>query len=253
MIKTLTLIAAGAICAFGSSITTNNGDPGTTPTDLFDIANGTVINSSSPVIDGYDIRDMFGGTFGTGSEQGVVLFKDINTNPWPVSNNPADYFVTFTTAHPVSVAGFTLYLADDFNGTADRTVSKVQFFEAGNPTALANITVLGAGQTNYLSTYGSDNIQVNGTFQSVTASTFTIVLTSNPLAAATSDGPRVFELDAVAGTKGQNTPEPSTLLLASAGILGLLITRKLNGGGPGRLPDHIRRARESRQLWDLLI
>jgi len=236
MIKTLTLVAACAISAFGSSITTNGGDPGTTPTDLFDIANGTVIDSSSPVIDSFDIRDMFGGTFGTAAEgPGVVLFKDINDNPWPVSNNPADYFVTFTTANPVTVAGFTLYLADDFNSKANRTVSRVQFFEAGNPVALADITVLGAGQTNYKSVYGSDNIQVNGSFHSVTASTFTIVMTDNPLAPATADGPRVFELDAVEGEgiQAENVPEPSTLLLASLGILGLLIARKLGSGRAG--------------------
>jgi hypothetical protein len=235
MIKTLTLIVVCALGAFGSSITASSGDPGTTPSDLFDIAKGTVINASSGVIDGYDIRDLLGGKFGAGGDgPGVVLFKDINDNPWPVSHNAADYFVTFTTSSPITLAGFTLYLADDFNGTASRTISRVQLFAAGNSTALSNVTVLGSGQTNYLSAWGSDSIAVSDSFKAVTASTFTMVFTANPLAPASSDGPRVFELDAIPGVSATNTPEPSTLILTSAGLLGLLITRKINGGRPGK-------------------
>jgi hypothetical protein len=226
-IRTLAIFAAGVISACGSTISASSGDPGTTPGDLFDISKGTVINSSSPVIDGYDIRSLLGGTSGTGSEgPGVVLFKDINDNPWPVSNNPADYFVTFTTSTPITLAGFTLYLADDFSASPNRTVSRVRLFEAGNPVALSNVTILGSGQQNYLTAWGSHSIVVSDSFHAVTASTFTVVFTSNPLAPATSDGPRVFELDGLAGISVQSTPEPATLLLTGVGMMGLLLARK---------------------------
>jgi len=228
MMKTLFLIAGCAVAALGSTIGAH-GDPGTTPGDVFDIAQGTVINANSPVMSGLDIRDMFGGTIAGGVEAGDIVFSDTNSNPWSGSNNALDYFVTFTTSSPVSLAGYTLYLIDDLNDTANRTVSRFRLFASGNTTALSDVTILGAGQTDYLAAYGDHEISVSDSFGAVTASTFTAVFTANSSAAMDAVGPRVTELDGFASITTQGgVPEPGSLVLLGTGLLGLLVTREWN-------------------------
>jgi hypothetical protein len=225
LVRAAALFSLLSMTAFGSSILPSSG-PGTTPGDLFDVSNGTVVDSNSPTISGYDILDMFGATLGTGSEgPGVVLFADDNTDPWPVSGNPADYFVTFTTSSAITLSSFDLYLQDDFNGTADRTVSDFQLY-AGS-TLVSNVTILAPGQVNYDTAYGSDTIVVSDTFAPVVSNTFTAVFTDNPLASSTADGPRVLGLDGFGPTG--TVPEPSTVVLMGAGILALLLVRRGHG------------------------
>jgi len=226
MMKSLLLLAGCAVAAMGATITAA-GDPGTTPGDIFDIAQGTVVNSNSPVLGGLDIRDIFGGTFAGGVEAGDVVFSDSNTSPWTGSNNPLDYFVTFTTSSPVTLAGYTLNLIDDLNDTANRTVTRFRLFASGNSTAISDVTILGPGQTDYLAAYGDHEIAVSDSFSGVTASTFTAVFTANPNADAGAIGPRVTELDGFAGIKTQGgVPEPGSLVLLATGLVGLLVSRE---------------------------
>jgi PEP-CTERM motif len=222
MINTLLLTAIVAVTASASTITASSAS-GDTPGDPFDISRGVVVTSSSPVIDFYDIRNIFGGNFGHGGEPGNALFKDMNSNPWPVSNNLADYFVTFSVTR--SLSGYRLFLEDDFNGTANRTVSRFRLFQTGNTTPLSDVTILDQGQMNYLTTWGSDSIALSDSFNPVRGGSFTAVFTSNSLANPTAQGPRVVEFDGI-DPPATSTPEPSTLLLLSMGLLGLLFTRK---------------------------
>ena len=231
MVKAAALISLLTAAAFGTSITPS-GLPTASPDDLFNISNGAVVDSNSPLVYQYNIEDMFGGMLSTGSEgPGRVLFADDNTNPWIVSMNPGDYYVNFSTSSPILLSSFNLYLQDDFNDTADRTVTDFQLY--ANTTLIANVTILASGQLNYESVYGSDTIEVSDTFAPVDASSFTAVFTDNPLARPTADGPRVLGLQGFGTADApdpyvptSSTPEPSSFVLMAVGFLGLLLVRR---------------------------
>lgn len=228
MIKTLFLMAGCAAVALAGTITSTT-DPGNTPGDVFDIAQGTVVNSNSPLMDGLDVRDLFGGAFGIGNESGNVIFSNTNSNPWSGSNNSLDYFVTFTTSSPINLAGYTLYLADDMNDTSNRTVTRFRLFASGDSTPISDVTILNPGQTDYNAAYGSDLVAVSDSFSAVSANTFTAVFSANSSATSDAIGPRVLELDGFSGVSAQGAvPEPGSLTLLSAGLLGLLLTREWN-------------------------
>jgi len=196
-----------SVTLWGSSIVSSSGDPGQTPSDIFDVSQGTTVNAFSPVANGCDITDILGGVAGSntlGCEgAGKVLFNDVNSTPWPFGSAPpspaTNYFLTFTTAAPVSLGSYNLFPQNDsIDGDANRTVSEFQLYlddGAGNPvTLLSDVTILSSGQVNYRSVYGgADAILVSDNFGPVTGSQFSAVFTSNPLA-DTSPGPRVFEL-----------------------------------------------------------
>lgn len=228
MMKILVVMTGCAVVALGSTITAS-GDPGNTPSDLFDIAQGTVVNANSPVGSGINIQDMFGGTFSAPPETGDVVFSDSNTNPWSGSGSALDYFVTFTTSSPITLSSYNLYLIDDLDATSNRTVTQFQLFAAGDSTPISDVTILSPSQTDYNTAYGSHEIEVSDTFSAVKASTFTAVFTANPNAASDGVGPRVVELDGFGGISAQGgVPEPGSLILLSAGLLGLLAAREWN-------------------------
>jgi hypothetical protein len=229
------LVASSILGA--TTVSPSGGDPGSTPTDLFDVSTGTVVNAGSPVIDGCDLGDILGGTNGStggGCEgAGKVIFKDINSGPWPFGPNPpanaSNYFITFTTPLQITLSSYSLYLEDDFNLTANRTVSEFRLYVddgSGNPvTLLSDVVLLGSGQTNYNSVYGNDSIVLSDAFSGVTGSQFSAVFTSNPLAASDSGGPRVFELDGFGDPL--EAPEPATLALVGSAMLLIRLSIRL--------------------------
>ncbi len=74
-------------------------------TDLWDISQGTIITTNSPLYPGGDARDIFGGTFGS-PEVGKVLFSD--SNPGGFTN-----FVEWKTVAPVTVGSCALFAYGD--------------------------------------------------------------------------------------------------------------------------------------------
>ncbi len=69
------------------------------PGNIYSLGPGTSLNP------GFDIRDLFGGSFGNGSEQNDVIFDDFQ----PPGTVDA---VDITLAAPISLTGFNLYLEE---------------------------------------------------------------------------------------------------------------------------------------------
>jgi hypothetical protein len=172
--------------------------PGAIPGNLFDISNGVQITSNSPVFGGGDIRDMFGGKFGTTPPDiGDVRFADRGSGQIDT--------VFFTTPSPVKLAGYNLWLLES---GLNRSVVKFELLANNVVISTANILSVGA---NYFDTYGSELIQVSDTFATpVTASSFEAIFYDNN---GQFPGARVQELD------GFTVPEPGSLAILVSGLL----------------------------------
>jgi uncharacterized membrane protein len=154
--------------------------------NAFDYQNISV-TSNTPLISGFDIRDLFGGEFGTTSPEGPGHIGFVDRRAGQVDT------VTFTTPSPVTLTGFSLVLNEDngFDGVGSRSVTN--FALAVGNTTVADVPIIPTGGT-YLSSYGADQITVTVTFAAVTGTTFTATFTANNMEFT---GPRAFGLEAI--------------------------------------------------------
>ena len=75
-------------------------------TDAWDVSQGAIILSNSPVYGGFDIHDMFGGTLSGGIEPGNTIFAD----GYPVATV---HSVAWQTPTPVTLSGCNLFAGHD--------------------------------------------------------------------------------------------------------------------------------------------
>ena len=203
----------------GDIITPLTSFSGISSGDLFQYTNLN-ITGSSPVVSGSDVRDMFGGHFGSFGD--ATIF---------VSNGVAgfDYTVSFTTTSPINLSAYSLYLAEDTPafGSTEGARSVTRFRLLAGSTIISDVLLLNAGQT-YAGRYGAADLGgiagllMNDTFAPVTSSSFQAIFTSNNFG---NNGPRVLELDAV-GTIAP-VPEPSTMMpMLVIVVLGCISARR---------------------------
>ena len=186
-----------------SAVITPSGDPGRTPSNVFDYSNLTVTSNSATYNAQSDIRDLFGGSFSTLEAPGRTIFAD---HPGQLTT----YDVFFTLNSPVSLTGYSLYLAEDGANSLNRSATNFELLANGN--VISNVAITGGGQS-YAVKFGSDSISVSDSFAPVSATTFEAIFTSN---IGFNNGIRVLGFQAVGGSQGaaSGNPEPSTISLA---------------------------------------
>jgi hypothetical protein len=194
--------------ASASSVIQPSGDPGRTPTNVFDYSNITVTSNSATYSSGSDIRDIFGGSFSTLEAPGRTIFAD---HPGQFTT----YDVKFTTNSAVSLAGYSLFLEEDGPGSVNRSATNFQFLVNG--LSVSNVAIAGSGSS-YAVKFGSDSISVRDSFAPISATTFEAIFTSN---IGYANGIRVLGFQGVVGSPGvqSGNPEPSTISLALLAVL----------------------------------
>jgi hypothetical protein len=218
-------VLGAATAARASLIITpiTSGDvPISNPASIFDVSNsgntyslGTSTNLNPQ---GFDVRDLFGGSFGTyGYEHNDVLFQD---------NQPIGTIDTVNVAltSPISLGSFSLFLEDD--GTnGNRSASEFLLYADG--TLVDDVNILDAsGSESYTSVYGSNYIEIDDSFTGLpAASDYTLEFVQNQDANGAS-GIRALDFQgqaAVGGsTAGTAVPEPASMLGLTIGVLTLL-------------------------------
>jgi hypothetical protein len=189
--------------ASASSVITPSGGPGSNPSNPFYYSNITVTSNSPTYNSQSNILDMFGGSFSTLEAPGRVIFQD---RPGQLTT----YDVFFTTHSPVSLTGYSLYLAEDGANSLNRAATNFELLANGN--VISNVAITGTGQ-NYAVKFGADSIQVSDSFAPVSTTTFEAIFTSN---IGFNNGIRVLGFQGIGGSSGAATgnPEPSTISLA---------------------------------------
>jgi hypothetical protein len=189
--------------------------------DLWDVSQGATVTSDSGILQhdySFDVRDMFGGTFGTTEVGNTIFSYDSNTTD-------SLHFVEWQTASPITLQSFNLVSAHDgdangrgfskFTLLAKPGSSWVELYEYSptNPYG---------GGVNYL---GSNYLELNAGVPETTAQAFRaefIQYGRQHIDRPEIDGPRIVELDGY----GEVIPEPATLCLFGIGLLGLAGFRK---------------------------
>jgi hypothetical protein len=164
---------------------------------------------------GFDVRDLFGGSFGTyGWEHNDVVFN----NDQPAGTLNA---VDVTLAQPVSLTNFHLYLEDD--GTiGDRSASEFKLFAGGQ--LVDDVQILNTfGNQSYTGVYGSNFIDVTDTLTNapVTADYTLEIIQNHGIGGP--DGVRALDFRA-SGTS--SVPEPASMAGVLLGGLALCGRRK---------------------------
>ena len=183
-------------------------------TDAWDVSQGATILSNSPVHGGFDIRDMFGGNFGTTpGDIGNTIFAD---------GYPAQtvHTVAWQTQSPVTLSGCNLFANHDGTGNGSiRSLSEfvLQYKDSSNTwQTLIDFSPPFPYMDNGYGVLARSLAFIGGP---VTAQNFMAFFTQYDISYA----PRIVELDAVAAIA---TPLPGTLVLLSSGMLGLVGWRR---------------------------
>jgi hypothetical protein len=164
---------------------------------------------------GFDVRDLFGGSFGTyGYEQHDVIFN----NGQPAGTVSA---VDVTLAVPVSLTNFDLFLQDEGTG-GNRSASEFKLFADGQ--LVDDVPILNTfGNQSYSGVYGSSWINVSDTLTGVpVTSDYTLEFIQNQGPSGTS-GVRAMEFEA---SGSSSVPEPASMGAVFLGGAALLARRR---------------------------
>jgi hypothetical protein len=193
-----------ASAASASSVITPSGGPSASPSNPFYYTNITVTSNDPTYNSQSNILDLFGGSFSTLEAPGRVIFAD-----YPGQLRTYDVF--FTTHSPVSLTGYSLYLAEDGANSLNRSATNFELL--ANGSVISNVAITATGQ-NYAVKFGADSIKVSDSFAPVSATTFEAIFTSN---IGFNNGIRVLGFQGVGGSQPgvvSGNPEPSTISLA---------------------------------------
>ena len=203
----ITPISASNVPVFNTASVFNYSQPG----NVYRLQAGT-----SFIPQGFDVRDLFGGSFGTfGWEQNDVIFN----NGLPAATVNA---VTATLGSPTSLTSFNLYLEDD--GTnGNRSASEFQLFAGGQ--LVDDVQILDTyGDQSYTSVYGSNYIEISDTLSGLpAASNYTLEFIQNQQESGTS-GVRALEFEA--SNTPTSVPEPTAISVLAFGGIPLCARRK---------------------------
>ena len=162
--------------------------------------------TNTPGIGPDDVTEVFGNTNGP-IEPGDFIFNDGGTpdNGNSIMGDGGEFvdFIAWSTPTPLTLAGFTMSLSGDGGGTA-RATELVRFLVEGVQVDLFDNNAFGGD----LSRLFADGAVVGDDFR--------IEFTR------TTNGPRIFEIDAILGV----VPEPSSALLGLLGGAMLLRRRR---------------------------
>jgi hypothetical protein len=203
----ITPIGASNVPVFNTASVFNYSQPG----NVYRLEPGT-----SFIPEGFDVRDLFGGSFGTyGWEQNDVIFN----NGQPAGTVNA---VGVTLGSPTSITSFNLYLEDD--GTnANRSASEFELFAGGQ--MVDDVQILDTyGDESYTSVYGSNYIDISDTLSGIPAtSNYTLDFIQNQQESGTS-GVRALEFEA--SNTPTSVPEPTAISVLAFGCISLCVRRK---------------------------
>ena len=203
----ITPISASNVPVFNTASVFNYSQPG----NVYRLQAGT-----SFIPQGFDVRDLFGGSFGTfGWEQNDVIFN----NGLPAATVNA---VTATLGSPTSLTSFNLYLEDD--GTnGNRSASEFQLFAGGQ--LVDDVQILDTyGDQSYTSVYGSNYIEISDTLSGLPdTSSYTMEFIQNQQESGTS-GVRALEFEA--SNTPTSVPEPTAISVLAFGGIPLCARRK---------------------------
>lgn len=165
--------------------------------DVWDVNQGTILILSTELgsPDGlthpYDMRDMFGGTFGTAAaEEGNILFADGTAEG-------STHIIEWRTKKPVTVKSFRLFAYED-PGTEDHAFGAF-VLKAKAAGSLSFDTVLFEYTPSHPYNYvdADTDFLCTGNVQPVEAQEFRAEFTTwNGASGASANGPRIVELDA---------------------------------------------------------
>jgi hypothetical protein len=162
---------------------------------------------------GFDVRDLFGGSFGTnGWEQNDVIFN--NGQPAGAVNA-----VSVTLGAPTSLTSFNLYLEDD--GTnGNRSAS--EFLLYAGSQLVDDVKILDThGDQSYTGVYGSNFIDISDTLSGLPdTSDYTLELIQNQ------QGSGVRALEFEASSTPSAVPEPAAISAIGFGSVALCRRRK---------------------------
>jgi hypothetical protein len=219
---------AAAVAVFGAasaraSVVINPIAPGdvpiSNPASVFDVSNAGNTYSLGPNTNlnpqGFDIRDLFGGSFGTyGYEHNDVLFD----NNQPIGTVET---VNVTLASPTSLGSFNLFLEDD-GASGNRSAS--EFLLYGNGTLIDDVPVLDTtGTQSYTSVYGSNSIEISDSFTGLPAdSNYTLEFIQNQDDNSAS-GIRALDFQGSAALSSPTASGPGGAVPEPTALLGILI------------------------------
>jgi hypothetical protein len=175
-------------------------------TDLFQ---GATVVTTSNLAGFANANDLFGTSTAGTAEPGHVFAVD---------DYPVKLSISFSTASPITIRGFNLFLHQDTGG--GRSVENFSLLNSRREVVESGTLLPGpfvaAPVPNYASQYGTDFIGVYVTLAALaTDSSWTIELTNN-----SGVGLRAYELDAVA------VPEPSTWSMLAVGLTTVMVLRR---------------------------
>ncbi len=203
----ITPISANNVPMFDTASVFNYSQPG----NVYRLQPGT-----SFIPEGFDVRDLFGGSFGTfGWEQNDVIFN----NGQPAGTVNA---VKATLGAATSLTSFNLFLEDD-GSNGNRSASEFELFAGGQ--LVDDVQILDTyGDQSYTSVYGSNYIEISDTLSGLPASSsYTLEFIQNQQESGAS-GVRVLEFEA--SNTPTSVPEPAAISVLAIGATALCVRRK---------------------------